>query len=588
MTKQLRQFFGFFLLSFFTTHACALEVVTLQLKSQHKFQFAGYYAAKAKGFYEQAGLSVVIHEATTSVDTIDIVLSNQAQYGVGSNSLLLAHQAGKPVVALGVIFQRSPLIFLAKQEGHSKSIENLTHKVIALDSQADELMAYLFKQGVDLKSLIYRPHNSTIETLIDGSIDVMSAYITYEPYLLNQRNIPYFLLSASSAGIHFYGDNLFTTRSELSANPKRVAAFREASLKGWNYALMHSEEIIDLILSDYSVTKSRGQLQYEADQIVSLIHPELVEIGYMLEARWQHIAKVYASMGMLPKLLPRQDISLANFLYNANQQKNTSIFYWTLSISLLFLVLLSFTTLYFIKSNNSLKQLLYSKNSYTNIGESIHHVTHQWKQPLNNLGILLMQLEQTIKHDTSHQEKLLDISAKCNHTLQFMADSVDSFRDLLSTQNTSTTFNPETIIDEVILLLSDSFKRRGISVTKDLISSIKISGNNTELANVLLSIFINSQDNFFKKSTIKPSLNIQLKRFNRSAIITIKDNGGGIEMKPIENIFEMGATTNREKHGGIGLYIAKRIINERFNGSICAKNYANSAHFTITLAVADT
>jgi signal transduction histidine kinase len=50
----------------------------------------------------------------------------------------------------------------------------------------------------------------------------------------------------------------------------------------------------------------------------------------------------------------------------------------------------------------------------------------------------------------------------------------------------------------------------------------------------------------------------------------------------------MGATTNREKHGGIGLYIAKRIINERFNGSICAKNYANSAHFTITLAVADT
>jgi ABC-type nitrate/sulfonate/bicarbonate transport system substrate-binding protein/nitrogen-specific signal transduction histidine kinase len=588
LTRLLQKIVGIFLLSFIISQTYALETVTLQLTSQHKFQFSGYYAAKAKGFYEQAGLTVNILEATQGVDTIDSVLSNEAQYGVGSNNLLLAHQAGKPVVVLGVIFQQSPSVLLAKRKDSTPSIEDLAYKRVTLNGQRDELIAYFLKQKIDLKALITTPRSFNIAALINDDVDMISAYITDEPYQLEQGSIPYRLFTPSSAGIHFYGDNFFTSRAELSAHPERVKAFREASLKGWRYALAHPDEIIDIILSGYSTTKERGELQYEAAQMMDLIHPELVEIGYMLEARWQHIAVIYESVGMLPESPSQQDIALTHFLYNPNQQQDLSLFYWALSVILVFLVLMSFTTLYLVKSNQSLKQLLYFRNHHANIGESINHVSHQWQQPLNNLGVLFMQLEQTIKYEKSHQEKLLDICAKCNRTLQFMADSVDSFRNLMSTKDTNTKINLADVIDEVILLLQDNFERREISVTTDLMSSININGNNTELANVLLSIFINARDNFVKRATAQPSLHIQLTQTHQSIVITIEDNGGGIKVEPIENIFKIGETTNKMQHEGIGLYIAKRIISNKFDGCLKANNHYKGACFTITLPLAAT
>ena len=173
MTRLLQKIVGIFLLSFIISQTYALETVTLQLTSQHKFQFSGYYAAKAKGFYEQAGLTVNILEATQGVDTIDSVLSNEAQYGVGSNNLLLAHQAGKPVVVLGVIFQQSPSVLLAKRKDSTPSIEDLAYKRVTLNGQRDELIAYLLKHKIDLKALITTPRSFNIDALINDDVDMI-------------------------------------------------------------------------------------------------------------------------------------------------------------------------------------------------------------------------------------------------------------------------------------------------------------------------------------------------------------------------------------------------------------------------------
>ena len=86
-----------------------IEPVNLQLKWQHQFQFAGYYAAKAKGFYQQAGLDVTIIESQPGIDPIHEVVAGRAQFGVGTSELLLNRYRGDPVVVLGVIFQHSPL-----------------------------------------------------------------------------------------------------------------------------------------------------------------------------------------------------------------------------------------------------------------------------------------------------------------------------------------------------------------------------------------------------------------------------------------------------------------------------------------------
>ena len=91
------------------TEAASPEKIALQLRWFHQFQFAGYYAAKVKGYYQEAGLDVRIMDSKPGMDVVNEVVSGRAQYGVGNSSLLLARQQGKPVVALAAIFQHSPL-----------------------------------------------------------------------------------------------------------------------------------------------------------------------------------------------------------------------------------------------------------------------------------------------------------------------------------------------------------------------------------------------------------------------------------------------------------------------------------------------
>jgi ABC-type nitrate/sulfonate/bicarbonate transport system substrate-binding protein len=92
------------------------SVVTLQLKWQHAFQFAGYYAAEAQGFYREVGLDVRFSEGKPGVDAVQEVISGRADFGVGTTELLLNRQQGAPITILGVVYQHSPLQLAVLEE----------------------------------------------------------------------------------------------------------------------------------------------------------------------------------------------------------------------------------------------------------------------------------------------------------------------------------------------------------------------------------------------------------------------------------------------------------------------------------------
>lgn len=298
--------------------AQALEAVTLQLKHTHQFQFAGYYAAIEKGYYRDAGLAVRVLEGRDGNEPERNVISGKAQYGVGSSSLLLARLAGKPVVVLGTIFQHSPYVLLTRRPEGGRNIRELIGKRVMIGSltdeltQADELIAYLKKEGVPLSSMFRVEHSFDPNDLARGKVDAYSAYITNEPRYLDKLGFAYDVYSPREAGIDFYGDNLFTSESEIAAHPERVRAFREASMKGWAYAMSHPEEIADLIIAKYSRRHGRDHLLFEARQMMPLVQPVLVELGYTNPDRWRHIADIYAELGMMPK-----NSSFDGFLYRA-------------------------------------------------------------------------------------------------------------------------------------------------------------------------------------------------------------------------------------------------------------------------------
>ncbi len=304
-----------------------LDQVTLQLKWKHQFQFAGYYAAVAQGYYREAGLEVRLREAEPDHDPVDAVLAGQAEFGVGTSELLLLRGKGKPVVALAVIYQHSPLVLLARRSAGADDLQALATKPVMIEAQSAELFAYFKDEGVDPARLRLVPHTFDVHDLINGKVAAMSAYSTDETFQLKQAGFDYLQFTPRAGGIDFYGDNLFTTEAQVRAHPARVAAFRRASLRGWDYALAHPDETADLILRDYSPRKSREALRFEAEQTAQLMHPELIEVGHMNPGRWRHIADTYAEFGMLPA-----DFSLNGFLYDPNPQTDYRWAYWTLGI----------------------------------------------------------------------------------------------------------------------------------------------------------------------------------------------------------------------------------------------------------------
>ncbi|MFZ2525038.1 MAG: ABC transporter substrate-binding protein, partial [Candidatus Ferrigenium altingense] len=246
----------------------ALDSVTLQLKWTHAFQFAGYYAANEQGYYRDAGLDVSIVEALPGVDPVKNVLEGKAEFGVGTSALLLQRKAGQPVVALDVIFQHSPYVLIARQHSATQTVHDLIGKRVMLEPQADELLAYLKKEGIPLSRITQVEHSYDPQDLIDGKIDAIAGYSTNQPYYLDRTRLPYQIYTPRSAGIDFYGDNLFTTEQELKEHPERVQAFRAASLRGWKYAMEHPEKMADLILAKYSQRHTRDYFLFEARQTI--------------------------------------------------------------------------------------------------------------------------------------------------------------------------------------------------------------------------------------------------------------------------------------------------------------------------------
>lgn len=343
----------FSLLMLLLQPAAALEQITLQLKWTHAFQFAGYYAAKELGYYRDVGLDVNIQEGVPGLDPVKSVVDGKADFGVGTSSLVLHRHDGEPVVVLACIFQHSPYVLIARQQSATQSVHDMIDKRIMLEPQADELLAFLNKEGIPASRLIKMQHSFNPQDLIKGNVDVMSAYITNEIYYLDQANYSYQVYSPRSSGIDFYGDTLFTSQYQLDAHPGRVKAFREASLRGWEYAMSHPKEIAKLIFERYSQKHAVDYYLFEANQMTELIKPDIIEMGYVNPGRWQHIAQVYADIGMLP-----QSFNLDGFIYNPNPKHDLRAIYQVLAASILALSIIAIFAFYVHRINRRLADSL--------------------------------------------------------------------------------------------------------------------------------------------------------------------------------------------------------------------------------------
>ncbi|WP_372798894.1 ABC transporter substrate-binding protein, partial [Pontiella sp.] len=278
-----------------------LDKVSIQLRWQHQFQFAGYYAAAAKGFYAEEGLEVELKPRLPAQNHIQSVVDGEAEYGVADAGLILNRLQGDPVVLLAQIFQHSPQVFVARQDSGIVEPADLAGKRIMLtpqDSSTAPFSALLIQALGSADQAITVPHTHRLQEFIDGDVDVLTAYLTDEPFALRQLGIDLNIINPHNYGLDFYGDNLFTTEQELHRFPGRAERIRRATIRGWAYALDHPDEIIDLILSTYAPEASRERLAYEARMTANIIQPDLIPIGSFEPERIRRSLRMYALLGM--------------------------------------------------------------------------------------------------------------------------------------------------------------------------------------------------------------------------------------------------------------------------------------------------
>jgi PAS domain S-box-containing protein len=201
-----------------------------------------------------------------------------------------------------------------------------------------------------------------VDKLLSGEFDAISAYVTDEPFQLKQANFDYSIISPRMGGIDFYGDVLFSTEAMIKSQPKMVANFSAASLKGWQYAMEHPEEIVQLIYNTYSKRHSMEHLRYEAEKMKSFVMADVVEIGYSNPGRWNSIADTYKKLNMLDESFSTEGLFYSD--YTRALSTNTP---WYLIFIFLFAVIMLSAVFYlFYRNNQKLKNEIISRQQTEN------------------------------------------------------------------------------------------------------------------------------------------------------------------------------------------------------------------------------
>ncbi|UQB42075.1 diguanylate cyclase [Thiomicrospira microaerophila] len=274
-----------------------LVPVSVQINWHHQFQFAGFYAAKAKGFYQEAGLDVTIKSWQPGINITNEVASGRATFGTAYSSALVDYIKGQPIQAVMTSFQYSPMVLLSKEpitELSQLSGKTVTHynnlQVLALLTRAEKETA---------KSSTTLPPTGDLADFIEGRVDLYGAYETNEPYQLDELGEAYYLVKPSQFGINSMEDLVIVSRLFNAENPDLVDKFREATIAGWEYAIQHQEEIVDYIIKHYPLVKSRQALLYEARATTKYVRTGTTPIGAIEPARLIATAAEARDIGQL-------------------------------------------------------------------------------------------------------------------------------------------------------------------------------------------------------------------------------------------------------------------------------------------------
>jgi PAS domain S-box-containing protein len=228
------------------------------------------------------------------------------------------------------------------------------------------------------------------------------------------------------------------------------------------------------------------------------------------------------------------------------------------------------------------EQMLIQQSRLAAMGEMIGNIAHQWRQPLNNLGLIVQQLPLFYKFGELTKESLDENVMQSMNIIQHMSKTIDDFRNYFRPDKEKVEFKVRETIDNALSLIKDSFKNQQIIIDVIAKNDPIIYGYRNEFAQVLLNILNNARDILTERATANPKVTITIFSEGSRAVVTISDNAGGIPEEIMGKIFDPYFTTKGPQEGtGVGLFMSKTIIEKNMGGKLTGRNITDGAEFRI-------
>lgn len=228
--------------------------------------------------------------------------------------------------------------------------------------------------------------------------------------------------------------------------------------------------------------------------------------------------------------------------------------------------------------------LLMHQSRLAAMGELLNSIAHQWRQPLNNIAAYIQNIQYLNRIGELTQEEMDRDIKEVMEILLYMSHTIDDFRAFFSKDRSKREFVVQEVVEKTLNLSKSALDDKNIKVSLQADPDVRATGYPNEYAQALLNILYNARDVLLERSVIEPRIEITISRTEERSLVTVQDNGGGIGAAVMPHIFEPYFSTKGPSQGtGIGLYMARTIIEHNMGGRLSAVNTANGAEFRIEL-----
>lgn len=235
-----------------------------------------------------------------------------------------------------------------------------------------------------------------------------------------------------------------------------------------------------------------------------------------------------------------------------------------------------------VAKNREKDIMLIQQNRQAALGEMLDHIAHQWKQPITSLSLVLQELGETASEGSLTAEHAGESVRISMTLLDYMMQTLNVFRGFYRADKEKKEFTLKDAIGQALDFIAPALNFHSIAVDLDVDPGLTGFGYPKEYAQVLLNILANARDIFKARGTENPRILIRAYAEEDASVVTVTDNGGGIPEGIRDRIFDFYFTTNEAGGGtGIGLYMAKNIIEKNMCGTLRAENTADGACFRI-------